>query len=241
MVSHLSDDVPNVEFEIAVINSSVYDISAEDAKSGYVVFNKQRLNGNNLELISNSVKKLKPGQRGKIKLRQQLIPAEVTLLTNGLEDDSASFYFSNLNIYVVGEEGFSVDRQRLSLSDAIPARDAAGRLKVLESQYGSEISRLRTHADTIYRLSILYGMAMEADHIINFFRGSLSQEQVQYLDAHINSGIHNTLGTRARDNYYERMPPAPNTPAGQASWIRSHCAGLKSLIEYQQQLVSHKT
>jgi hypothetical protein len=235
---HLSDDVPNIEFEIVVVNASVYEISVEDSKRGYIVFNKHRLNGNNLELISNRIKNLKPGQNGQIRLRQQLIPAEITLVSNGLEDEDATFFLSNFDINVVGKEGRNISPQRLNVPDAIPARDATERLKDLELQYKSDIGELRINADKIYRLSLLYGMALQAQHIVSFFNDTLTQEQVKYLDAHINSGIQNCLGTPARDSYYERVPPVPNSAAGQEDWIRSHCGMLEALIKHQQQLVA---
>jgi hypothetical protein len=104
----------------------------------------------------------------------------------------------------------------------------------LNDVHGTEISEWRRHADRIYRLSLVYGMALEADDIINFCYGSLTQEQSVRLDSHINSGIQQCLGTPARDSYYDRVPPVPEGVDGQRSWSRSHCANLSFLIEQEQ-------
>lgn len=86
----------------------------------------------------------------------------------------------------------------------------------------------------MYQLGLLHGMTQQADDIINFFHGSLTQEQIKYLDAHINSGIDHCLGIEVRDRYYERVPPIPSSMEGQGYWIRSHCSMLEALIKQER-------
>ncbi|HKC62665.1 MAG TPA: hypothetical protein VKB86_03465, partial [Pyrinomonadaceae bacterium] len=102
------------------------------------------------------------------------------------------------------------------------------------SQHKDEISRWKIHADVIHQLGILYGMAQEADDIIDLFKGSLTIDQIKHLDARINSGLDNCLGAAARDNYYLNAPPIPGDVEGQRFWIRSHCAKLLVLIQQER-------
>ncbi|HEX8774667.1 MAG TPA: hypothetical protein VF735_13930 [Pyrinomonadaceae bacterium] len=239
---YLSSDIPIIELEFVVFNGSVYTVSADDIVKGYIAFNKQRLNSNNLELISNNIKRLLPNRIGQIRLSQQLTEAEVKLVSKGLEEDDATLFLSNLNIYIAGSyEKFGVESKRLDIPDAIPARDDAERIKILTKQYKFQISSWEKRADIIHRLSIVHGMALQADHTINFFHGSLSEDELKYLDSHINSTIHHCFGAQARDNYYETMNPLPESTEAQSWWIRAHCAKLEALIKQQGQLINRKS
>jgi hypothetical protein len=103
--------------------------------------------------------------------------------------------------------------------------------KELNDAYDAEVNEWRTYADKIHRLSIVYGMALEADDIIGFCSNTLSPEAITRLNAHINNGIHNSLGTQARDNYYQNMPDLPKEGESQYSWMLSHCGKFKTLID----------
>jgi hypothetical protein len=112
----------------------------------------------------------------------------------------------------------------------------------LTARHQTEVSSWRGHADTVFRLSFTYGLAQQAQHTIHFFRRAMPKDELQYLDANINSSIHNTLGTAARDSHYEQMPPLPDKEALQDGWINSHCWRLEKLIERERhaQLTAHK-
>jgi len=105
----------------------------------------------------------------------------------------------------------------------------------LKASYLAEIGTWRIHADKVWRLSFTYGMAQQAQHTIDFFRRAMPKDELQYLDANINSNIHNTLGAAARDSHYEHMPQLPEEAESQGAWIRSHCWRLEKLIERERQ------
>jgi hypothetical protein len=237
----LSQGKRYVEFAFSVMNYSMYYVSIPMSKDvvleGSILFKGDKLSGG-AKLVMNEVKDCPPQSSRSFKIRQWVSSDEAADILETLKTSGNLFDFTEAEVYVSGGDKHpDVEVDRLDLTRGMLNADLKNKviqLEAAQSQYEDRISRWKTLADVMYQLGLLYGMAQQAEHIINFFHGSLTQEQMKYLDSHINSGIHQCLGAAARDSYYERVPPIPDGAEGQGYWIRSHCSMLEALIKQER-------
>lgn len=114
-------------------------------------------------------------------------------------------------------------------------------VKELNAEHASDISERKGHADIMHRLSIVYGMVLQADDTIRDFSTPLPKEALVYLNAHIDNALYQCFGAQGRDKYYEGMRGMPDTAELQRGWIYAHRSRLDGYVEYQRaQLVKPK-
>jgi hypothetical protein len=245
---YLSKGKLYVYFDFSIFNSSIYKVSIPlsvgDVVRGVVRFKGEILSGT-AKIDSNHVTNLRHGSRGGFRIQQWVNKDEATDIAETLKKSGNLFDFSELIITVKGsDEQTGAETAQLDLTRGMQNADLENeviQLEALNSQHKSEISELQKHSDIIHRLSIAHGMALQADHIINFPGNTpLNKDSLKYLIANINSTLSQCLGARNRDDYFDHVPSIPDNEEGQSHWIRSHCSMLEALIKHQQQLMADK-
>lgn len=240
--SQLSEGKLYVDFTFHTCNYSIFYVSipldAGDPIKGYILFKGKMLSGA-VKMFDNRMKNSPPYYKDYFTIRQWVSPEEAKDISETLKTSGNLFDFSDAIIPIKGgDKSPEAEEAQLDLTRAMMNAETENKIVQLEtalSQHKDEISRWKTHADRLYGLGLLYGMAQEADDIIDLFKGSLTEEQVKHLDAQINSGLDNCLGAAARDSYYLNAPPIPKDVEGQRFWIRDHCSRLLMLIQQERQ------
>jgi hypothetical protein len=121
----------------------------------------------------------------------------------------------------------------LSLVDGA-RRYHARKIKELGEAHAADISERKQHEDIMHRLSIVYGMVLQADDTIRDFKTPLPKDALTYLNSHIDNALYNSFGAQGRDGYYENMRGIPDSPEYQGGWIYSHRSRLGGYVEHER-------
>jgi hypothetical protein len=240
---------PYFELTFHVRNYSMFYVSIPMAKydpvKGTIRFKGDPISGN-AKLTDNQVTNLEPYGRNYFKVWQWVNnPDEAKEIPATLEKVGNLFDFSETVIPIKADRFPDDSEAKLDLTRGMQNAELENRVIQLEALHGQralESAEWQKYTDIIYRLNLVYGMALQVDYTIGFpGHTPLPKEILDYLKAHIDSAIHQCLGASVRDSYFEHVQPVPDGDEGQESWIRSHCSMLDALIQQQhRQLVARK-
>jgi hypothetical protein len=237
-----------VEFTFHIRNYSMFHVSIPmpmDATiEGSIYFKGDRLSGT-AKLVENKVVSLRPYLSEPIKIHQWVDADEAKDIPETLEKVGNRFNFSNAVIHIKADEFPDDKADTLDLTRGMQNAELENKviqLVAVQGQRALEFGEWQRYSDIAFRLNLVYGMAQQARHTMEFPGNTpLPKDVLEYLRAHIDSAIHQCLGPEARDDYFDHVPPVPDEDSGQEYWIRSHCSRLEALIEQQhRQVIARK-
>jgi hypothetical protein len=252
--SPLSEGKLYIEFKFPVINLSIYSVTIPMIKGavieGSILFKGNMLSGS-AKMTENDVRHINPTTRGHFIIRQWINLDEAKDIVETLGKTGNLFDFSNINVHIKSDEFPDAKAAKLDLTRGMQNADLENKLiqveaelrakrdsqETLNAQHRKEVAKWQIHADKLYRLSLVYGMALQADDIIDFFRQTLSKGILERLRANIDNTLIHCFGASYRDKYFERQPPVPDEDElnAQMFWIRSIHSSLEVIIEHERQ------
>lgn len=103
-------------------------------------------------------------------------------------------------------------------------------LNEITLELGRAMEDMRAREERIHELTLAYGMALEASHLIEVFHDVLPQDRLKHLQAYIHEAMLKSLGAEERDRFLKWEPPLPDRDDAQKFWIGFHCNNLRNLL-----------
>jgi hypothetical protein len=242
--SALSQGKRYLEFIFHVRNYSMFHVSIPmdeyDPVKGTIKFKGDPLSGE-AKIVENRVTKLPPNRKNYFKVWQWVNPDEAKDIPETLKIVGNLFDFSEAAVYVKADRFPGDEAAKLELTRGM--QNAALENKIIElenvnAEVRREVTTWHEYVRYIEELNLALGACYQA-YNQSERRESLSQEAFDNLKmriAHALSCCPNE--PKGMSNFYDELPPIPDSPSEQHEWINSQCFKLRALIKEQHQKVS---